>query len=109
MEEVGKLVNTYLEYLEIEKNASKLTIRNYKFYLSRFLDWLASNHPQTVLKTINIDLVRKYRIYLSDYADDKGMTLMRITQSYHIIALRSFLRFVYYYESARSYGYFPLV
>ncbi len=94
MEEVGKLVNTYLEYLEIEKNASKLTIRNYKFYLSRFLDWLASNHPQTVLKTINIDLVRKYRIYLSDYADDNGMTLMRITQSYHIIALRSFLRFL---------------
>ena len=29
----------YLEYLEIEKNRSQLTVRNYDHYLSRFFDW----------------------------------------------------------------------
>ena len=91
--EIEKQIEVFLEYLEIEKNASKLTIRNYRFYLRRFSDWLASNQPQTDLKKINVEVVRKYRVWLSDYVDDKGMTLKRITQSYHITALRSFLRF----------------
>lgn len=89
-----KHINTFLEYLEIEKNASKLTVRNYRHYLNRFADWFESHYPQKDIKDINIDLVRKYRVYLSDYVDDKGITLMRVTQSYYIIALRSFLRFL---------------
>lgn len=92
--EINKHINTFLEYLEIEKNSSKLTIRNYHFYLKRFTKWLEANHPQTTLKKINVDLIRKYRVFLSDYVDERGMTLMRVTQSYHIIALRSFLRFL---------------
>lgn len=94
LSEIEKHVNTFLEYLEIEKNSSKLTIRNYKFYLKRFSEWLATNQPQTSLKKINVDTVRRYRVWLSDYVDEKGITLMRVTQSYHIIALRSFLRFM---------------
>lgn len=89
-----KHINTFLEYLEIEKNSSKLTIRNYRFYLNRFSNWFEANYPQKDIQDISIDLVRKYRVYLSDYADEHGMTLKRITQSYHIIALRSFLRFL---------------
>ncbi len=92
--EIEKHINTFLEYLEIEKNSSKLTIRNYRFYLKRFSEWLAINHPQITLKKITVDVVRSYRLWLSDYVDDKGITLMRVTQSYHIIALRSFLRFL---------------
>ncbi len=92
--EIEKHINTFLEYLEIEKNSSKLTIRNYRFYLKRFSEWLAVDQPQITLKKINVDVVRRYRIWLSDYVDDKGITLMRVTQSYHIIALRSFLRFM---------------
>ena len=91
---LDKHIHLYLEYMEIEKNASKLTIRNYKFYLKRFATWFEANYPQGGIEDITIDLVRKYRVWLSDYIDDKGITLMRVTQSYHIIALRSFLRFL---------------
>lgn len=94
LNEIEKQINIFLEYLEIEKNSSKLTIRNYKFYLERFLHWLSENQPQISLKKINVDIVRKYRLWLSDHVDDKGMPLKRVTQSYHIIALRSFLRFL---------------
>ncbi len=94
MEELNKYINQYLEYLEIEKNSSKLTIRNYRFYLKRFSDWAAQNHPNLKLNSLNSDTIRKYRKYLSDYSDDKGLTLKRVTQSYHIISLRSFLRYL---------------
>ena len=36
-----QLINEFLEYLEIERNVSPLTIRNYGHYLNRFLDFLA--------------------------------------------------------------------
>ncbi len=86
------LVNEFLEYLQIEKNASKLTIRNYKHYLYRFLHFLGNSPTQP--KGISLELVRKYRLYLSSFADSKALTLKRITQNYHVIALRSFLRYL---------------
>ncbi len=94
MEKIHSLINTFLEYLEIEKNASKLTIRNYRFYLYRFEQWLQKNYPEITIDQVNTDIVRKFRLYLASYSDEKGMSLKRITQSYHIIALRSFLRFL---------------
>lgn len=94
MEEIKKLIDTFLEYLEIEKNSSKLTIRNYRFYLYRFEQWLSKNYPDITIDQISTDIVRKFRLYLASYSDEKGMTLKRVTQSYHIIALRSFLRFL---------------
>lgn len=89
-----KLIDQYLEYLEIERNCSKLTIRNYRFYLFRFKEWFSRTHPNAVIEDVTSDVVRKFRVYLSNYEDDKGITLKRVTQSYHIIALRSFLRYL---------------
>lgn len=91
---LSSLIDSFLEYLEIEKNCSRLTIRNYRFYLARFSEWFKKNCPDRSLKDLTIDIIRKYRVYLSNYSDEKGLTLKRITQSYHIIALRSFLRFL---------------
>lgn len=92
--ELNKYIQEFLEYLEIEKNASKLTIRNYRLYLQRFNEWFEKNYSGKGIKDININVVRKYRLYLSNYVDNKGMTLKRVTQSYYVIALRSFLRFL---------------
>src|SRR5690348_3886276 len=35
-------INNFLEYLEIEKNCSKLTIRDYRHYLDVFYQWFSS-------------------------------------------------------------------
>lgn len=94
MDELQKYIQQYLEYLEVEKNSSKLTIRNYKFYLNRFADWFSSTQPGKSIKNIDTNMVRKFRVYLSNLTDEKGLTLKRVTQSYHIIALRSFLRYL---------------
>lgn len=87
-------INQFLEYLEIEKNSSKLTIRNYKFYLERFKAWFDKNHPGKNISDITTDVIRKYRVYLSQLTDEKGIPLKKITQSYHVIALRSLLRYL---------------
>ena len=92
--DLKKYINQFLEYLEIEKNSSKLTIRNYRFYLERFRAWFEQNNKGKDISQITTDVVRRYRVYLSNLSDEKGMTLKRITQSYHIIALRSFLRYL---------------
>jgi len=41
--ELKKYSRDFLEYLEIEKNRSEKTIRNYDFYLQRFLHWFGEN------------------------------------------------------------------
>ncbi len=88
------LIDQFLEYLEIEKNCSKLTIRDYKHYLKVFAEWFTSTLPGKSVKDIDLAIVRKYRVFLSNRVDDKGLTLQRVTQNYYVIALRSFLRFL---------------
>ncbi len=88
---LSALITDFLEYLELEKNASQLTIRNYDHYLKRFLDFTGDITP----KDIDLNLIRRYRLYLSRYTDPKSKKgLKRITQNYFMIALRAFLLYL---------------
>jgi site-specific recombinase XerD len=88
------LIAEFLEYLEIEKGCSPLTIRDYRRYLERFHNWLTENSPATKPEDINLELVRRYRLYLAHLRARNGLPLQRVTQSYHIVALRAFLRYL---------------
>ncbi|MCL5113651.1 MAG: tyrosine-type recombinase/integrase [Patescibacteria group bacterium] len=94
MEQLPKLIDEFLEYLEVERNCSKLTIRDYRHYLDVFQKWFSSTLPDKSIENLDLSIVRKYRVFLSNRADDKGMTLKRVTQNYYVIALRSFLRYL---------------
>jgi len=91
---LSELINQFLEYLEIEKNCSKLTIRDYRHYLDVFNEWFDTNLPGKSMEDLDLSIIRKYRVYLANKADEKGQTLQRVTQNYYVIALRSFLRFL---------------
>ena len=86
--EIGKKAEEFLEYLQVERGSSPLTIRNYRHYLSRFNNWLESQNIRQTLKDINQDIVRGYRVYLAN------LGLGRNTQGYHAIAIRSFLKWL---------------
>lgn len=79
--------------MEIEKGCSKLTIRDYRHYLTIFEEW-AKRTSLPSLDKLDLKTIRKYRVYLSNKTDDKGKTLKKVTQNYYVIALRSFLRFL---------------
>ncbi len=88
-------ITEFLEYLQIEKNCSPLTIRNYKHYLLRFDKWLIESSPTPPsVEQINSETIRRYRLFLSRLSDSHGLTLMRVTQNYHLIALRALLRYL---------------
>jgi len=88
------LIAEFLEYLEIQKGCSPLTIREYRHYLKRFHNWLTENSLATKPADINLELVRRYRLYLAHLRARDGLPLERVTQSYHIVALRAFLRYL---------------
>jgi site-specific recombinase XerD len=92
--EIAKKSQEFLDYLQVERGSSPLTIRNYRHYLNRFIKWMASSGIRQNLKDINQDIVRQYRVWLAGLPDAKGGTLGRRTQGYHVIALRSFLKWL---------------
>ena len=87
---IKELKNEYLEYLEIERNRSNKTLENYGRYLDRFFRF--SNIDN--ISQLTEDLIRKYRLYLNRTKDAKGQGLKRVTQNYHVIALRNFLKYL---------------
>ena len=84
----------FFDYLAVEKGASPLTIRNYRHYLNRFDNWMIKSGIRETLKDINQDVVRQYRIYLANLQGGDEGNLSRRTQGYHVIALRSFLKWL---------------
>src|SRR5581483_282836 len=79
----------FLEYLEIEQNRSQKTIANYDHYLTRLLDFAGDIQ----VKDIDAELVRKWRIWLNRLGTNSSDELQKSTSNYHLIALRSFLKF----------------
>lgn len=91
---IKQLKNEYLEYLEIERNRAMKTVENYGRYLDRFIQFTASTAGGDV-KDITEDVIRQYRLWLNRFEDpDTKTPLKRITQNYHIIAVRNFLKYL---------------
>lgn len=86
---VQRWIVSFLEYLEIEKNRSALTVRNYDFYLQRFVSWANIKKPED----ITLVAVKRFRLRLNR-EEYNGKPLKKSTQNYHIIALRSFLKYL---------------
>lgn len=91
--ELKREITDYLIYLEVEKNSSPLTRRNYIHYLNRFASWMLENNKDKIAE-ITQESVRDYRLYLSRFEGGDSGNLSRKTQGYHIICLRSFLRWL---------------
>jgi len=91
----SQLIVDFLEHCELEKNHSELTILNYQHYLNRFLEFAGDKKGTNFTpQQIDLDLVRSYRLYLNRLKDNKGDNLKKITQNYHVIALRAFLKYL---------------
>ena len=97
----------FLEYIEIEKGRSRLTVRNYDHYITRFIDFLKSQKNSEEVNSIDDRVMREYRLYLNRLEsrpntavsvkrsqNSFNKTLDKKTQNYHMIALRAFFKFL---------------
>jgi len=109
---ITELIGDYVEHLEVERGRSRKTAENYERYLLRFHDIVldifeeepelrqsAKNHTEVDLSDfepidITNELVRKFRLRLNREVDRYGENLQAITQAYHLIALRGFLKYL---------------
>lgn len=93
--DLEQLKREFLEHVEIEKGNSLKTVNNYDHYISRFFDFAKINEP----KDITDDKIREFRLFLNRQPGVKvrgqsAGTLKKNTQNYHLIALRSFLKYL---------------
>ncbi len=91
------LINDFLEHLEIEAGRSKKTIENYRLYLERFATIVEEILKKDTVKPSDItrEVLRQYRLRLNRYGSEMGGDdLKAITQAYHLIALRGFLKYL---------------
>lgn len=124
MKDLTELKREFLEYCELDKGQSNLTIQGYDRYLDRFFEWLRE-YKQSLIDIIetkekeaqnNIDLEnipkstnpKPLAIYPEDIDQEtirnyrlfinrlsnKGQELKTTTQNYHMLALRAFLRYL---------------
>ena len=95
--DIYDLIDDFLEHLEIEVGRSKKTVDNYRHYLERFVMLAQEILQIDDIKPSDIDkeLVRKYRLLLNRYGSENGTEDLKIiTQTYHLIALRGFLKYL---------------
>jgi site-specific recombinase XerD len=90
---LSKKLEEFLEHCEIEKNQSPKTIENYSHYLERFVEFCAENSVSKP-EQIKLDTIRSYRLHINRLRDDSGKSLKLITQNYHVIAVRAFLKYL---------------
>lgn len=93
--QIEQLKREFLEHVEIEKGNSLKTVNNYDHYISRFLEFAKITEP----KEITDDKIREFRLYLNRQPGIKirgqqSGTLKKNTQNYHLIAIRSFLKYL---------------
>lgn len=81
-------VRTFLEHLEVERNLSQFTVRNYSHYLRRFLGWWLKRNQGKTMEDLTLEDIRNWRLGLA------RQNLSQVTQGYHVIALRSWLKWL---------------
>ena len=87
---ISELIVEFTEDLEVSGGRSKKTSENYGHYLSRLVEFLGD----TTVDEITTEKVRQYRLWLNRYKNERDEDLSLTSQSYHLIALRMFLKYL---------------
>lgn len=87
---ISEAIEDFIESIEVEGGRSKSTASSYQLYLERFVEFSGD----ILVSEIDLEKLRKYRIWLNRYRNNQDRDLSITTQSYHLIALRRFLTYL---------------
>ncbi len=98
IKELDYWIEQFVLYLQVERNYSPLTVRNYRAYLGEFYDFLVGEKKVNTptLANLTLENIDSYRVFLSNKMLDerRKIFLSAKTQNYYLIALRGLLRFL---------------
>lgn len=83
---LSESIDRYLDFLEFEGHFSPLTVRNYTLYLKRILGFISKKVQKPKISDISAPVIEDYKKNLVK------MGLSTKTLGFHLIALRSFLK-----------------
>jgi len=83
---LSESIDQYLDFLEFEGHFSPLTVRNYTLYLKRILGFISKKVQKPKISDISALVIEDYKKNLVK------MGLSTKTLGFHLIALRSFLK-----------------
>ena len=95
--DINELIDDFLDSVEIEKGRSKKTVENYRLYLYRFYELVSEilKKDHFTPEEITPEVLRKFRLALNHYENSvRKENLCALTQAYHLIALRGFLKYL---------------
>lgn len=84
------MIMDYVEHLEVEGGRSAKTAESYRLYLERLVEFAG----ELDVEKLTPELIRKYRLWLNRHVNEQGQGLSLMTQNYHLVALRGFLRYI---------------
>lgn len=84
MKQIERLLNEYLDYLEVERNRAVKTRENYERYLTAFIKDATIAKPDDITE----ERIRRFRLMLA------RRDIKKVTQSYYVIAIRNFLKYL---------------
>lgn len=92
---INDALQRFLEYQEIEKGRSLKTVRNYRQYISKYIEFSGIKNTSD----INAENIRQFRLHLNRQPGIKikgqsTRTMKKRTQNYYLIAIRMFLKYL---------------
>jgi site-specific recombinase XerD len=87
---LSEMILDFIEDIEVSRGRRPKTAENYSLYLERLVEFAGD----ITVDKITYALVRKWKIWLNRYVNENGDRLAPVTQNYHMIALRSFLKYL---------------
>src|SRR3989344_7202165 len=82
-------IQSFLDWLDIEKGLASKSQENYSRFIKRFTDWLIKENLQNLKPhELTPEHIWSFRLFLS-----RGDSLKKSTQNYYLIALRSLLTY----------------
>lgn len=92
MTDLEALAKRYLTYMAV-RNLAAGTIKQHRFYLRRFFEFLAENGVDDVAG-ITLEVVRSYQTHLYEHINQRGESNCASTQNNGLKVVRAFLRFL---------------
>lgn len=95
MKSIKKYIPDFLEYCEVEKGLSRVSVKNYANFLAPFEKWLETNSLNELTPdNLTKDHIWQYRLFLSRKTSPvTKKPLTKHTQGYYLISLRALVSY----------------